>query len=577
MQIFDFFRIKKKIPAPWEKYYTKEELQFSIPDVTVYEQIKEVSLNHPDFIAINYENVSITYESLLKKIDICALSFKKLGVKKGDIITICLPNIPEVLISFYALNKLGAIGSFIHPLSTALEIKESIEKTKSKYLITLDSFLKKVKEIIDDTKLKKVIVVNPTDSLNILLKVGYRIKNITKMEINFYNSKFIRWPIFMLHNPLVTTDIKIIGNKDTPAVILNSGGTSGKPKYVVIQNRVFILGAIQEKISLKQLRERERVLAVMPNFHGFGLSVCMHTPLALGFTSILVPQFDAKKFDVLLNKTKPTAIVGVPTLYEALINNQNIQDLDLSYVKYAVCGGDVLNKSLEEKINNYFLMHNANVKVSQGYGLTESLAAVCLARDDLNKSGSTGIPFPTNHIKIIDPATRKTKKTNEVGEIVVHSKGLMMGYLNDEVETNTALQVHQDGHVWLHTGDLGYMDKDGFIFHKGRIKRMIITSGYNVYPSHIEEIIEKHEAVLQCSVVGKPHPYKQEVVKAFIVLKEGHQAIKEKSNIKKHCEKYLAKYMVPSEYVFRKQLPKTKLGKVDFKKLQEDSGLDDED
>ena len=226
-------------------------------------------------------------------------------------------------------------------------------------------------------------------------------------------------------------------------------------------------------------------------------------------------------------------------------------------------------------MNEYLKNHNSPGKITQGYGLSEALAAVCLACDDVNKSGSVGIPLAGNHVKIIDPATRNTKDYNEVGEICVHSKAFMQGYLNDELETNKALQIHKDGHIWLHTGDLGYMDEDGFIYYKGRIKRMIITSGYNVYPSHIESVIESHPAVLQCSVVGVAHPYKQEVPKAFIVLKEGYFSMFVKEDIKKLCQKKLAKYMIPSEFVFRKRLPKTKLGKVDFKSLQEDTSGDD--
>lgn len=230
------------------------------------------------------------------------------------------------------------------------------------------------------------------------------------------------------------------------------------------------MAAKQEQISLKQLKPGDCCLAIMPNFHGFGLSVLMHTPLALGCYTILVPQFDSKKFDILFKKTKPTCVLGVPTLFEALSENHNVKHLDLSFLKYAISGGDLLNSNLENKINEYFKTHNSKARITQGYGLSEALAAVCLAADDVNKSGSVGIPLAGNHVKIIDPATRETLAYNEVGEIVIHTKALMMGYLNNEIETNEALQVHKDGHVWLHTGDLGYMDEDGFVFYKGRQK-----------------------------------------------------------------------------------------------------------
>lgn len=577
MSIFDFFRVKKKIPAPWEKYYTKEELEYEIPDVSIYDQVRESALKYPKGKAIVYEGKTIRYQTFLKKIDSAAISFRKMGIKRGDIVSICLPNIPEALIALYALNKLGAIANMLHPLSAEEEIKQALIDTKSIYLVYMDIFYEKIEHIIHDTEVKKVIIVCATDSLNVIMKIGYKIKEFGKHKRVPHNKFFMRWPAFLRKGKFSNMEIVSSFGRDTPAVILHSGGTSGKPKNVVLQNRTFILGAKQTGDIDLRLKPGDCCLAIMPNFHGFGLSVCMHTPFTLGCHTILVPQFDARKFDILFDKTKPTCVLGVPTLFEALSNCTNLPDIDLSYLKYVISGGDVLPKRLEDKINHYLKIHHSKAKVTQGYGLSEALAAVTLAHDDVNKSGSIGIPLAGNHIKIIDPATRKTKPYGETGEIVIHSKALMLGYLNDESETNTALQVHDDGNVWLHTGDLGYMDEDGFIFYQGREKRMIITSGYNVFPSHVEEVIESHPAVLQCTVVGVPHPYKQEVGRAFIVLRDGYHKLFVKSEIKDYCKKHLAKYMIPQDFVFRKKLPRTKLGKVDFQSLQEDFGEDDDE
>ena len=482
-----------------------------------------------------------------------------------------LPNMPNVLVSLYALNKIGAIANMVHPLSSEEEILFSLTSTKSKHLIMLNTFYTKIENIIDKTDVKEVIFASASDYMPFFLKVGYNLSQIGKYKKHPKRDKYLSWKGF--YKKYYSTEyIKFPKfGKDTPAVIIHSGGTSGTPKNVVIQNRAFILGALQEKISMKNLHAGDCCLAIMPNFHGFGLSVLMHTPLALGCYSILIPQFDAKKFDIMFHKKNPSCVLGVPTLYEALMSNNNVKNLDLSNLKYIVSGGDILPKSLENKMNEYLKEHNSLGKITQGYGLSEALAAVCLACDDVNKSGSVGIPLAGNQVKIIDPATRETLNYGDVGEICVHSKAFMQGYLNDESETNTALQVHKDGHVWLHTGDLGYMDEDGFVFYKGRLKRMIVSSGYNVYPSHVEEVIESHPAVLQCTVVGVPHPYKQEVPKAFIVLKEGYIAMFVKDDIKAYCKKKLSKYMIPAEFVFRKRLPKTKLGKVDFKSLQKDT------
>lgn len=570
MSIFDIFMKKKHLDAPWAKFYTKEEIDYPIPDMTMYDEVKLSTKKYPYNIAIKYEGRKINYEKLLKKIDVVARGFNSLGIGKGDIVTILLPNVPEALISLYALNKLGAIANMTHPLSAEEEIKETLISTKSKFLIIYDARYEKIENFIKNLGMKKVIFVSPGDSLNCFKRTIYNIKEYKNFRHHPSSPLFISWHNFFISSYFKKDFIPKKYGKNTPAVILHSGGTSGKSKNVVLQNRTFIFAAKRERISLNRLVPGDSALAIMPNFHGFGLSLTMHTPLTFGCTSILVPKFNGKKLDTLIKKTKPTVILGVPTLYEALSNCNNESDLDLSYIKYVISGGDLLTSNLENRINNYLKSHKCEVGVYQGYGLSEALACVTICCNDVNKSGSVGIPLAGNHVKIIDPATRKTVPYGVTGEIVVQSRALMMGYLNDEVETNNALQIHDDGHIWLHTGDLGCMDKDGFLFCKGRIKRMIITSGYNVYPSHIEEVIESHPAVLQCSVVGVPHPYKQEVPKAFIVLKSGFHGLFIKNEIKNYCKKRLAKYMVPSEFVIRKQLPKTKLGKVDFKKLQED-------
>ncbi len=576
MSIFDIFRKRKPIPAPWSKYYTDDELDVKIPNISMYKQLLNTAERYPNNIAYRYLGKNVSYKKFMKQIDRAVISFKKLNIKKGNVVTICLPNLPEALIALYALNKLGAIANMVHPLSAEEEIKESVVATKSKYLIMVDMFYNKIQNTVGSTKIKNVIFVSPSNSMGFFLKIGYKLINIGKYKKYPRNDFYMSWKKFIRKSNFTKMEIPDKFGKDTPAVILHSGGTSGKPKNVVLQNRAFVMASIQESVCLKTVNVGDSILAIMPNFHGFGLSVCMHSVMTLGITSILVPQFDSKKFDILFNKNKPSIVVGVPTLFEALISNNNIKNLDLSYLKIAISGGDMLPKSLEDKVNTYFKEHNSNAIITQGYGMTEALAAVCLAIGDVNKSGSIGIPLPGNYIKIINPATRKTNPYNVVGEICINTKALMMGYLNNESETNEALQIHDDGHVWLHSGDLGYMDEDGFIFCKGRIKRMIITSGYNVYPSHIEEVIESHPAVLQCTVVGVPHPYKQEVPKAFIVLKEGYHAIFVKSEIKDYCKKNLAKYMMPHDFVYRKKLPKTKIGKVDFKKLESDIGSDDE-
>ena len=370
MNIFDIFRKRKEIPAPWSKYYRDDELIINIPNISLYRQLLNTANKYPNNTAYRYFGKNVSFKTFIKQIDKAAISFKNLNIKKGNVVTICLPNLPEVLVAFYALNKIGAIANMVHPLSAEEEIKESVISTKSKYLIMLDQFYIKVKDIVGSTKLKNVIFVSPSDSMNVFMKLGYKLININKYKKYPRNDFYMSWKKFINKSRNSKIEITEKYGKDTPAVILHSGGTSGKPKNVVLQNRAFVMAAIQERRALKNLNVGDSVIAIMPNFHGFGLSVCMHSPMVLGCTTVLVPQFDAKKFDVLFNKNKPTVIVGVPTLFEALLGNNNVKNLDMSFVKYAISGGDILTKSLEDRVNTYFEEHNSKARITQGYGMT---------------------------------------------------------------------------------------------------------------------------------------------------------------------------------------------------------------
>ena len=569
MSIFDI--IKKKENNRWEKYYTKAEWNINVPDVSIYNYMSNKANNYLDTIAFNYFGKTIKYKELLKQIDMCAMAFRSQGVRVGDVVTICMPNTPEGIICFYALNKIGAISNMIHPLSGEQEIKMYLNSTNSVMLVMIDVCYEKIKNIIKETNVYKTIVVSASDSMPFWLGLGYSFTQGLKVEKPRKSTEYIYYKDFLLKSYNYHGNYAVEMKKDDPAVILHSGGTTGNPKGIVLSNGNFNSLAAQSKIVFKRVEIGDRCLTIMPIFHGFGLGVSVHCPLSLGATCILVPQFDSRKFDKLLKKYKPNVLLGVPTLYEALIKTNNT-DLDLSILKYVISGGDSLSNSLERRINVFLAECGSNEKINQGYGMTECLASVSLSYDKGSREGSIGIPFPGSYFKIVKPGTQEELPIDTDGEICISGPTVMLGYLDNEKETNEVLQIHKDGKVWLHTGDIGLIDKDGIIYYRQRLKRMIVTSGYNVYPSRIEEVIEEHEAVLKCSVVGIPHPYKLEVPKAYIVLKNGYSpTLSVKSSIKKHCEKNLAKYSIPYEFEFRKSLPKTLIGKVDINKLKEEN------
>ncbi len=561
---------QKVIKVPWKKFYHKKDLKIKVEDISIYEMFRRSAIENQELTAIDYYGKTITYKTFLEQVDKAAKALKSQGIRPMDVVTICMPNTPEAIVSFYAINKIGAIANMIHPLSGEEEIKEYLTSTHSVMLIMIDICYEKVKNIINQTDVYKTIVISAKDSMPFLISLGYQLTQGYKVKRPKKTEAYIYWKDFLKkekhYNQEITTKI----SKENPAVILHSGGTTGNPKGIVLSNGNFNALSEQAKIVFKRVEKGDRVLAIMPIFHGFGLGVSINTPFVLGCVVCLVPQFDAKKFDKLLEKQKPNILFGVPTLYEALANTKNDQ-LDLRKIKYIISGGDSLSESLSRRINVFLREHNCNIPISQGFGMTESLAAVALSYDECYREGSIGIPFPGNYIKIVQRGTQEELPYGEDGEICISGPTVMLGYLDNEKETNAMLQIHKDGAVWLHTGDMGMMTEEGIIYYRQRIKRMIITSGYNVYPSHIEEVIEQHPDVLQCSVIGIPHPYKIEVPKAYIVLRNDCNPLTVKKSIKDYCKKNLATYSIPYEFEFRKSLPKTLIGKVDFKKLQRES------
>ena len=570
-----FFRLigfKKRPKAPWAKYYGKKKLIFEVPNISIYEFLYNKHLNHSNNIAIEYYGRQYTYTEMFEEIDKCTKSLKSYGIRKGDIITILSANIPEALFLIYAINRLGAVANIVHPLSAENEIKEALNRYSSVILIAMDICYSKIKNIIEDTEVYKVIILSAKDSMNALYKIGYQITQGRKVEKPKKSDFYVYYKDFILNgrNTHIKEEVKV--RRDTPALILHSGGTTGTPKGIVLSNGNMNTQSIQATIALPDLDSNDVILGIMPIFHGFGLSVSITDAFVVGAKVVLIPQFNAKEFDKLIKKFNPSVLVGVPTLFEAMTNNAGMQNADLSNLKYVIAGGDTLNKNRVEKINTFLHERGANTVLTQGYGMTEAVAAISFDRKDHTKPGSIGIPWPGTYVKIVKPGTEEEVPYGEDGEICICGSTVMLGYYNNEKETNDMLHIHSDGNVWIHSGDVGSMDKDGFIFYKQRIKRMIVTSGYNVYPSQVEEVIESHEAVLDCTVIGIPHPYKVEVGKAYIVLKKGYyETEKLKEEIIELCKKNLSHYAIPKEFEYRKSLPKTMVGKVDFRKLQEEN------
>ncbi len=570
--IHKLFKEQSNKDQPWLNYYSEKDRKIDYTNKNIYEFLVECVGDDTDFIALNYFGTRMSYGEMFDKIDMAAKAFRSLGVKEGDVVTICLPNTPEALICFYAINKIGAVADMIHPLSGGNEIKYYLQESKSRVLVLVDFAYEKVRDQLEETLVHKTIMVSPKDSMPKGLAVGYTLTRGLKIKKpKMQDSDFMSWGSFMFKGMTYGKSYTSNMKSDDLAVILHSGGTTGKPKGIMLSNFNFNAECQQASLVIPTVNPREKIMTIMPNFHGFGLCVSMHTPLCLRVEVILIPEFDGKRFHKIIKKYRPNILVGVPTLWEAMLNNKRFEDVDLSPLKYMISGGDSLTLGMENKINNFLHIHGARIDVTKGYGMTESVAAVAYTFEGTNEPGSIGIPLVGVDVKICKVDTDEDMPFGEEGEICINSPAIMMGYLNNQEETDKIIRTHSDGKKWLHSGDLGYITPNGLIYFTQRLKRMIISSGFNVYPAQIEQVIEMHPAVSKCCVVGIPHPYKMQVPKAFIVLRDKvKETAKLKKELKELCKENLAVYSVPREYEFRDELPKTLLNKVDYKLLEKE-------
>ncbi len=558
---------------PFFKYENSAlPLGFEVPDVSMFGMLKISAENQPDSLAYEYFGTKCTYGNLVKKIEEISGAYYSLGVRKGDIVTIIMPNTPEAVISIYALNRIGAVANILHPLSAEEEIKNHINRVKSKVLMCVSICTEKVSKIIDETSVEKVIVASPGDSMPFVMKKLYALKCIKNFKYDKSDKRYISWGEFAKKSRNIAEYSPKGDENNEVSIILHSGGTTGTPKDIMLSNRNFNAFGIQAVLTLRDVKAGDKILAILPIFHGFGLGVCVHVSFCFGACSVLIPQFDAKKFAGTLKKYKPTMIFGVPTLYDALLKAKGTDKIDFSFLKYAVSGGDTLPEKLEKSVNEFLNAHNSSIKICEGYGMTEGLAALSLSVGENYKSRTIGKPLIGTQMCVVEPGTTNVLPAGEDGELCVSGPTVMIGYRNNPEETENTLRVHADGKVWLHTGDMAAIDEEGFVHYRLRIKRMMITSGFNVYPTQIEKVIEELDFVEKCVVVSVPHQYKKEVAKAYIVLKNGKEKSDEtKEEIRAYCKKKLMHYSVPYKYEFVDLLPKTAYNKIDFMKLQKES------
>lgn len=554
-----------KNDVPWEKFYQEECKNVEYFKGSLYDKILEVANCYPNNYALEYFKKRYTYKDMMNEIDRVATSLVNSGVKENDYITICMVNCPEAIFTFYAINKIGAIANIIHPLSSENEIKQYLKGAKSSYLFVSDFIYYKIKEL----KIKKVVVVPISNSMNFVTKSLYNLTTKKKNKAKELAKNAMLWNCFLCKKGIKIEENHVNRGQDDDAVILYSGGTTGKPKGVILSNMCFNAIAKHCDLMVDNTDPGNSILSYLPIFHGFGLAICIHTPLSIGMKCILIPKINVKKINKIVEKTKPNFLPVIPSLLEVMIRDKKASQKALKSVMCVLSGGDFLNYDLKNKAEQYLKDHGANAVIRIGYGLTEVTAATCVSLVENYKKGSIGIPFPDTLYKIVKTNTNITADIDEIGEICISGPTVMKGYLNNPNETYKTIRVHEDGKKWLHTGDLGRMDEEGIFYFETRLKRMIISNGCNIYPNYLEEIYNKHPLIETSVIVGIQDDIKQQVAKAIIVLKKNIKLTEEvKNNIVEYAKKNIVKYALPKEYEYVDSIPKTPIGKVDYKKLE---------
>ena len=561
-------KIDMKIERAKYSYIDKLPKDIEYFEGGMYDAIYESSCKWPHNIAIEYFNTQITYKEMIKRINRVAAALKAIGAEKGERITICMPNTPESIYAFYAVNEIGAVANMVHPLSSEKEIEDYLNQSASKIILCVDIAYPKVEAILKNTDVEQVIVVSPTRSMGLLVRIIYKLTKGRKNHIK-KSQQIITWDKFLFKANKFIGNPHARVNSEDDAVIMYSGGTTGKPKGIMLSNLNFNAQALGAKYLVPELFKPDySFMAFLPNFHAFGLGCCIHMPLYFGARTFLIPQFNPKKFKQYITKYKVNILVGVPTVFDYLTKIKFKKDA-LKNVKYVVSGGDLISMASKEKINDFLKAHGSKAIMENGYGLTEASGGFIFSpRSVANDPDAIGYPLPDNEVVIMDLKTKKPAKTGEDGEILVRGLAVMKGYLNKPKETEEAF-IKVNNKKYLRSGDIGYVDENGVVHFRTRLKRMIISNGYNIYPANIEDVTLKCKNVVTCAAIGREDKLRGEKVVVFVVPKEGASERVIKRELNNIYKKHLAKYEIPREIRFIAALPQTKLAKVDFKALEQ--------
>lgn len=558
---------------PWMKHYANET-DTQIPQMKVYSYLKETNKHRPNGVIIYYYGAKITFKAFLQRIDECADAFAGIGVKRGDTVSLLSASTPESIIAFYALNKIGATLNAIDPRLDKKSISRMIRSSGSKVLMAIDIAYQQVAPIIDEIKQDHIIIQSAATSLPPLKKIALKIATATSNNTIPYGKKgVISWETFMTFAKFaIATEAEYVG--DATVAITYTGGTTGFPKGVMLTNDSINSVAFSFLHAGIVHEDGQRFLGIMPIFSSYGLVCGIHMPFVMGCELALIPRFFPLKMGEYIKKFKPHHMIATPAFYEILIDSEEMDGFDLSHMLTLGSGGDSMNAGLEAKLEAFRESHGLRYPLAQGYGMSEVSAAATFCVNDRYKKGSVGIPCYTTTIGIFDPETGEELGYDTPGEVCITGPTMMKGYFNNKAETEYVMRRHADGQVWIHSGDIGTIDEDGFVYIKGRVKRMITRfDGHKVFPITIESFIAEMEEVHSCSVIGvnDRERLQGQYPMAVIELNSGIDSSRRDEicrDIYKKCHEQLEQRGRPVAVVCVDEIPLTAMGKNDFRKLE---------
>ena len=557
---------------PWLAFYDSKYINQTLPACTAFEYVCQQNKGRLNETALEYFGRKITYADFIVQVKRTTAALRAMGVQKGEILTVVSVMTPEIIYLFYAADRMGATLNLVDPRYSAEGIHDYITEVNSRILVCLNVTYDRCVQAAKRTHVEKVLVLSPANSLPMPLQLGYKMKNPDR---NRYASNVIHWNDFIQKGKGQNTTAEPFDPAHA-CVVVHTGGTTGSPKGVMLSDSNFNAIA-QQFAAFDQLMCRgQKLMNIMPPFIAYGYACGVHLPLSLGLTVLIVPNLDPAKLGSLVLKHKPEHMFGVPSHYQQMAADPKLKDADLSFIRNYAAGGDSIAQGAEQTVNDFLAAHGVQHAMAKGYGMTEVSSAATAAAGHNNKPGSVGIPLVNTLVSVFDPGTDHELPIGQRGELCISGPTLMLGYYGMPEETANLLRRHSDGRVWAHTGDLGYMDEQGFVYVESRIKRIIIRhDGFKVFPSMIENVVSQHPAVHQCSVVGcadKEHvqgrlPFVYLVLDPAVPAAKRKQIIKE---LRQLCIEELPEYVQPVGYKIIPEMPLTLAAKFDYRKLEEE-------